>query len=278
MPLREIRGITTHVQQAGQGPDVVLLHAATSNLSLWMWSGLFSDLSRDFRVTAYDLRGHGVSGVTQSGYTSDQLAEDFAALHREFELEPAWLVGHSYGGVIAMQAAALFPERVRGVVLSDPYFAALAELEPHATRNPVWDRLRETLSIVGQDLGERVDFTHLFRVVAGLTPEQFAKIEVHGGAQSVRWLSQMPRLADTTFGDDMFAIAGLTQERLRSVRQPVIALYDQHSPFWATCHWLETNLPHCVVDTVPDAAHLAPVENPTAFNALVRKYLPTQRE
>lgn len=273
MPHVEARGVNFHYQQAGDGPDVVLLHAVTSNLAIWLFINLIDTLAQDYRVTAYDLRGHGLSEPTPTGYTSADMAADFAALHEVLQLKPAYLVGHSFGAVIALHAASLYPERVKGVILSDPYFPGLAAIEPNLPTASVWLDLRETFAHAGLDLGHDIDFATLFRVVAGLTPAQMKVIRERMGPASVRWLSGLPRLADTTCGDDLFAVAGLTAERICSVQQPVVALYDEHSPFLATCRYLEAHLPACTVDYVPGAKHLAPVQNPTAFVALVRQHL-----
>ena len=58
----------------------------------------------------------------------------------------------------------------------------------------------------------------------------------------------------------------------------MVALYDEHSPFMATCRYLKENLPSCTVEIVPGARHLGPVQNPTAFVELVRKHLARMRE
>jgi pimeloyl-ACP methyl ester carboxylesterase len=266
-------GARFHYQQAGQGPDVVLLHAVTSNMAVWLLIGLVETLARDFRVTAYDLRGHGLSEVTPSGYTSAGMAEDFRQLHEALGLGPAYLVGHSFGGVVAMHAAVLCPERVAGVVLSDSYFPGLAHVEPNLGRANVWVDLREVFRLAGLELSEEVDFTSLFRVAASFSPRQQQAVRERMGPASVRWLAQLPRLAETTCGADVFAVAGLTAERIGSVRRPVAALYDEHSPFRATCCYLSENLPDCRTEIVPGARHLAPVQNAPVFVELVRQHL-----
>jgi pimeloyl-ACP methyl ester carboxylesterase len=266
-------GASFHYQQAGQGPDVVLLHAVTSNLAVWLFINLVDTLAHDYHVTAYDLRGHGLSEVTSSGYTSAAMAEDFRELHQALGLGPAYLVGHSFGAVVALHAAVLFPERVAGLILSDPYFPGLAHVEPNLGRANVWVDLQEVFRHAGLELPPEVDFTTLFRAVAALSPEQRKAIRERIGPASARWLAGLPRLADTTCGADVFAVAGLTAERIASVRQPVVALYDEHSPFLATCRHLRECLADCTVEIVPEAAHLAPVQNAPAFVELVRKHL-----
>jgi pimeloyl-ACP methyl ester carboxylesterase len=277
VPHVNVNGAALHYQQAGAGPDVVLLHAVTANMAVWLACNLIDTLAHDYRVTAYDLRGHGLSAATPSGYTSAEMAEDFRGLHDALGLGPAYLIGHSFGGVVAMHAAATYPDRVLGMILSDPYFPGLARLEPNLGNANVWIDLREMFGHAGLDLGASVDFTTLFRTVAELNPAQLRAIRERMGPASTRWLSQLPRLAETTCGRDVFAEAGLTEERIRSVRQPVVALYDEHSPFLATCRFLEENLPNCTVEIVPGTKHMAPVQNGRLFVELVQKHMPALR-
>jgi 3-oxoadipate enol-lactonase len=277
VPHVNVNGVDLHYQQSGAGPDVVLLHAITANMAVWLVSNLVDTLARDFRVTAYDLRGHGLSGAPPTGYTSADMAEDLRGLHDALGLGPTYLIGHSFGGVVAMHAAATYPDLVRGLILSDPYFPGLARLEPNVGSANVWMDLREMFGHAGLDLGDNVDFTTLFRTVAELSPAQLRVIRERMGSASIRWLSQLPRLAVTTCGQDVFAVAGLTEDRIRSVRQPVVALYDEHSPFLATCRFLGDHLPNCKVEIVPGTKHMAPVQNGRLFVELVLKHLAALR-
>ena len=76
MPKIHANGLNFHYQQAGEGPDVVLIHGVTGDLSIWFLCKAMGVLGRSFRVTAYDLRGHGYSDVAPSGYTSADQAGD----------------------------------------------------------------------------------------------------------------------------------------------------------------------------------------------------------
>jgi 3-oxoadipate enol-lactonase len=262
-----------YYQQKGEGPDVILVHAVTSNLAVWVFINLLDALAADFRVTAYDLRGHGHSDVTPTGYTSAEMAGDLEKLHAALRLGPAYLVGHSFGGVVALHTAVLYPDLVAGVVLADTYFPGLQHLEPNLGEAGVWQELREVFGRVGAALPEHVDFDKLFRAAAELSPAQLDTVRQGMGAPSLGWLAQLPRLAATTCGADVFAVAGLTAERIAAVRQPVVALYDEHTPFPATRRYLEEHLANCKVDVVPGARHVAPLQNSRAFVRLVHKHL-----
>jgi pimeloyl-ACP methyl ester carboxylesterase len=137
----------------------------------------------------------------------------------------------------------------------------------------VWTNLSDSLRKVGSDIGDRVDFARLFREVARWTPEEHDAAHRELGAPAARWLAHLGQLATTKAGDEFFEECGLTADRIVQVQQPVTALYDEFSPFEATCDYLQRNLANCVVEIVPGAKHLAPLENPTAFVDLVRKHL-----
>jgi 3-oxoadipate enol-lactonase len=274
MPEASVNGIRLFYQQSGDGPDVVLLHAVTSNQAVWVFTGLADAIvAAGFRVTTYDLRGHGASERPPTGYTSANMAADFRALHVELGLEPALVVGHSFGGVVGLHAARLYPENVAGVVLSDSFFPGLRHVEPNFGRPNVWIDLRETFGKVGVELGETVDFAGLFRAAAGLSAEQLKTLDALVGPVGRGWLRQLPRLAETTCGDEVLAEAGLTEEALRAVEKSVAALYDEFSPFLATCRWLEENLSDCQAEIIPAAKHLAVVENTAAFTDAVLRHL-----
>ncbi|MCA9172969.1 MAG: alpha/beta hydrolase [Planctomycetales bacterium] len=272
MPRIQLRDVDTHYQQTGAGPDVILIHAFTSNLSVWMMTGITEALS-DYRVTMYDLRGHGASSVPSTHYTSADMSDDLFQLMDALGIDSAYLVGHSYGGVIGMHAASLAPQRVGGVILSDTYFPGLRELEPDMGQADVWQELRDTLRKANVEVGDQVDFARLFRVVRDFDAEQLAVVKRELGPAGARWLSQVGQMADSTAGTEMFEEAGLTADRIAAVTTPVVALYDEFSPFDATSGFLRDRLADCVTDMVPKAKHLAPVQNPADLVRLIKTHL-----
>jgi len=273
MPKIRANGLNFHYQQAGDGPDVVLIHGVTGDLSIWFLCRAMVELARSFRVTAYDLRGHGYSDRPETGYTSADQVNDAMAIADALEIDRAMLVGHSFGGVIAMHAAALHPDRIDAVVLSDPSFAALRHLE-NLNRWGHWQNFREEAEQAGVTLsGEHwYDLGKFFDQVLHLDGEKLLRFRQAVGLPG---LNRLLRLASTTCGADAKAVAGLTEELIHSVAQPVLALFGEFSPFLATADHLAQHLPHCVSRRVPGAKHRAPEENPSQFVELVNEFLMT---
>jgi len=89
------------------------------------------------------------------------------------------------------------------------------------------------------------------------------------GAVSASWISTLGSLSETTAGDDAFDIAGLDADKIAAVECPILALYDEFSPFHKTREFLEQNLKNLESDIVPGAKHLAPLQSTDDFLRLV---------
>jgi pimeloyl-ACP methyl ester carboxylesterase len=81
------------------------------------WDGVSALLEPHFRVLRPDLRGHGESEPVHDPCSRSDLAAELVGLIDALEIERAVLVGHSAGGVIAMQTVVEHPERVAALVL-----------------------------------------------------------------------------------------------------------------------------------------------------------------
>jgi pimeloyl-ACP methyl ester carboxylesterase len=246
----------------------------TGDLSIWFLCEAMGVLARSFRVTAFDLRGHGYSDVPRDGYTSADQAGDVLAIMNHLEIGRAILVGHSFGAVIALHAAILDPDRIDSLVLSDPSFPALRHLED-LSRWGHWQNFRDEALQAGVTLSAEhwYDLGRFFDQVRDLDGERLLKFRQAVGLPG---LNRLLRLAHTTCGNDAKAVAGLTEELIQSVTQPVLAIFGEHSPFLATADYLVEHLPHCVKKLVADAKHRAPEENGPRFVELVYEYLKSQ--
>ncbi len=100
---------------AGEGPALLLLHGVGSNLRTW--DRVIERLARDHTVIAPDLLGHGESAKPRADYSLGGFANGVRDLLTLLEVERVTVVGHSFGGGVAMQFAYQFPERTERVVL-----------------------------------------------------------------------------------------------------------------------------------------------------------------
>ncbi len=111
--------LVTHVQVSGPAgaPALVLLHSLGT--SLHVWDAQVDALARRFRVIRPDLRGHGLTTVTQGPYHMATLARDVLGLLDALSVANAHVAGLSIGGLIAQAMAEIAPRRVKTLILCD---------------------------------------------------------------------------------------------------------------------------------------------------------------
>ena len=149
--------IDWHLQMAGHGPLILLLHG--SGASAHSWSGMLPLLARHATVLALDLPGHGfTTGAPYGELTLPRLRESLAALLRALKLpRPALVVGHSAGAALALRWAVDAPRPPKAVLGFAPSLVA-----PPA-------RLMQWMAPVVQPFATSLPVTHLLATFAGPT-------------------------------------------------------------------------------------------------------------
>jgi 3-oxoadipate enol-lactonase/4-carboxymuconolactone decarboxylase len=115
--------ITAHVQIDGPPGATPLLLIHSLGTTSDVWEPQTDSLARSFRVIRPDLRGHGLTELTEGPYSIDQLAQDMLALLDALGVAKAHVGGLSIGGLVAQAMASLAPERVASLILCDTAMA-----------------------------------------------------------------------------------------------------------------------------------------------------------
>lgn len=122
-------------------PPLVLVHGGRDHARSWDW--VARDLRRDWHVLAPDLRGHGDSAWALGGhYTLSEFVLDVAQLIDLLDVPQVTLVGHSLGGAVSIQYAAVFPERVAKLVAIEG-LGPPPKLAQHFAARPNWQRISD---------------------------------------------------------------------------------------------------------------------------------------
>src|SRR6476660_6003190 len=119
MPYAEVSGVRLNYERAGRGaPELVFIPGWCCDHTAFQPQ--FDHFARTHNVTAIDPRGCGQSDRPDEGYSIPDLAHDVAALCAEVGIQRPVVVGHSLGGMFAVELGARYPSLARALVLVDP--------------------------------------------------------------------------------------------------------------------------------------------------------------
>lgn len=233
-------------------PDatVILVHGWSCDSSYW--SEQLSALRQHFDVITLDLAGHGKTPATRTDFSMASFGRDVAEVVAQLPADqPIVLVGHSMGGPVAVEAALLLGERVRGVIGVDT-FASIGLPKPSAVENAARlaaferDFRSTTLAFVSQSF---------FR--ADADPNLRERI-------ANDMASADPKVA-------IAAIQGLNDwdgtQRLPLLKQPIATINADQVPIDAAR--LQRYAPSFRLITLAGQGHFLMMENPSRFNPVL---------
>lgn len=276
MPVAQVNGVKLNYvqlddgQEDGPREDLIMVHGLATNLAFWYF-GYAPQAARRFRVTVFDLRGHGRSEMPPRGYTPASMAADLGGLMDHLGIRRAHFLAHSFGGVVTMNLAVQHPDRVHSLVLADSHISAVRHVE-NLRDWAYGESIQPILDRHGLDLDTRdpyFGYKLLTRVAEfqarGLpVPAEMAELVrplmgKAGSRTAAQWLHLM---SSTTAAEEMMGDDGLSLERLRAFRFPILAMYGDHSQARLTGSELLEVWPHAEFRRVRDAGHFFPTSRP----------------
>jgi pimeloyl-ACP methyl ester carboxylesterase len=258
-----VQGVEVFVQQTGSGPPLLLAHGVPDTGRIW--DEVLPRFATRYRCIVFDLPGFGRSRApddfdTSFGNLGRFLAELIAALGID---EPVSLLGHDYGGAFTMAFAALHPERVRRLVVSNHAFFV------GAYTWHVWARLWRTphlgelsmrtlrawpLFYASMRIGSRLHKAHIRQVHAQLTPGMLRMIlRLYRAADPEQFQLWEPRM--------LAATASI----------PCLVLWGEQDPYIPP--WVADCFGARRVVRLPEAGHWVPKQAPERFAAEALAFL-----
>ncbi len=263
MPTVQVGQTKINYQEAGTGEPLVLLHGLGSNSRSWRHQ--LAGLAQSFRVLAWDAPGYGLSDdlavFDGPAFTMADFAHVLGAFFDALKIDQAHIVGHSMGGVLALEFYQHYRERVKSLVLADTNRGGGAK--PQAERQATLQRRLHAL--------------------ATQTPAQIAQarapglLSPHADAVLVADVSSI--YAEIRPAGYRLATLGLDRanhtDLLPQVNVPTLILcgeLDTVTPP-AESEILAQNIPHADLKFIPRAGHSSNQEQPQVFNRLVLDFL-----
>ena len=256
-----------YFRESGAGPGVVCVHSNASSSS--QWRALMESLSSGFHVLSPDTHGAG-KGPPWPTDRPLELLDEVSLLEPVFARAgtPFSLVGHSYGGAVALKAAVQQPQRVRALVLYEPTLFAWVDAA-FASPNDA-DGIRQAVerAVAALASGDRstaarhfIDFWMGPGAWVATPPARRAAIEeaivnVQGWGQAL-FSEPMPLQA------------------LVALKMPVLLMVGKTSPASAraVAHLLAQALPGLEMQEFEGLGHMGPVTHPEVVNPVIEKFL-----
>lgn len=245
-------GVQIHYTVQGLGDPVVLIHGFTSSIdSNWRTNGIIDKLSSDFQVIALDTRGHGKSDKPHDAASyGTEMTEDVVRLLDHLEIDKAHIVGYSMGGFITLKLLTDHPDRFLSAVLggsgwSEEGLEGLDELAESLETGKGIGPLIEALTPEGQPVPSE---------------EQMAMIN-----QMLMATNDPLALAAVIHGMDDLEI---TEEQIRSIEVPVLALIGEIDPLRSTVDRLLEVQPDVEVVVLEGKDHMTAISDPALVDGM----------
>lgn len=257
MHFRLSNGVSLAYHVRGAGRLVMFLHPIGTRGAFW--DSVVDRLQDRCRCVTVDLRGHGESDVPHHRFTLDDLADDVSELLRVERASDAVLVGCSLGGMVAQAIALKSPELVSGLVLADTTHRQTEE-----SRKAVLQRAADSLN--GMPAMLQSTLTRWF-------PPAFLALDGPEVAACRDWLLEddpvvfawaWQAISELDFGD-----------RIAAIKQPVLVTRGSvdASSGRETMQAMAKLLPRARYAEIEGAGHVAPLQQPDDFAALLVEFL-----
>ncbi len=251
-----------------KGPKVLMIHCSLAHSGAWQ--GVAARLSRHAEIRAYDLPGHGRSGAWHPGEEYQEQAMEMAiGLIRDWGEDPVHVVGHSFGGTVALRLAVEHPELVASLTLYEPvFFTAGFQAFPELKAEHDAEMAGYADAFAAGDYeGAARAFMRVWG--DGRSWDSLPEAQRQGFIDRIQLIDA---IKGTNYGDPG---AMLAQGRLRSLSCPVLLMEGAESPVYVARinDALQMQIPDAERVVLQGAAHMGPVTHAAAVAAELQDFL-----
>ena len=263
-----VNGIRLHYRVYGEGTPLVLAHGFGATLD--MWAEQIEPFSQRYQVVVYDTRGHGRTEAPRDwpSYSVDDYVEDQRQLMDHLGIESAYVGGLSMGGMIALQFALTYPQRLRALLLCDTA-ASNRDMEGvhgGGPEGPVGAAVRRFIVRDVIPAG--------FAVARYLPLERLPQLrDAPEGVKSyVRTLRQHTALGLRGAWHALMERPDV-EDRLDEIRVPTLIVVGERDRLLAPSRLMQQRIRDCRFVLIRDSAHGTANWRPEAFNKAVLDFL-----
>ncbi|MDQ0200277.1 alpha/beta fold hydrolase [Neobacillus ginsengisoli] len=240
----------------GQGTPILFIHPPL--LTHFNFENQMKELSRDFQVITFDIRGHGRSSFSKQHLTYPLIAEDMKHLLDHLKIQKAFICGYSTGGTIALEFLLSNPDRASGGIL----ISGMSEVSDWVLRNKI--RVAITLTKL-----KGLSALALFIAWTNSTKSSFWKMvkeEQKGNAQNIEEYYQ-------------YSLSYNCTNKLKNINKPILLIYGQKDQgFHRYAKLLHEKLPQNELIWIQDVKHQLPTKAAFLLNSQIKQFIYTYKE
>ena len=274
----EVQFVTLHGHRrayvkVGEGPALLLLHGLGCDHTTW--EPVLDALSRRYTVIAPDLLGHGLSDKPRADYSVGGYANGMRDLLTVLGIDKVTVLGHSFGGGVAMQFAYQFPERTERLILvGSGGLGPEVSSSIRAVTTPGFHQAMALLTLPGirhlgkaglialsrTDLKATRDLDEVACIYDSFKDPAFRAAIHHVVSAVVDWKGQIVTMADRAYLTEAMPMAVIwgRDDRVIPVR---------HASNAAAL------APNARIEVIPDAGHFPHKDHPQRFAKIVHEFI-----
>jgi len=251
-------------QAQGEGPPVLLIHGS---LLASAWDPILDHPAlRSFQLILWHRRGYGDSSAAPAGFSLQDQAADAAAVLAYYGVSSAHIVGHSFGGRIALRLLADRSDIVKSLTLLESGGPPVASLEDF--------RAVIEFSVASHEAGDDAAALDSFLSYVGGSDYRVRCDDVLPQG----WFRQMLVDVHNFFDVELPSASPFESEFAREIDFPVLIVVGEKSPrfFQDGFAWLTEHIDRADTYRLPHSSHIMQVDNPTELASRVARFLASQ--
>ena len=273
MPSKKVKisGVNVHFVETGKGPPILFLHGLGGS---WRdWSANLPAFASNYRAMAMDFPGFGESDKPEVRYSIEWLTDGVERFLQQQECDRLNLVGHSMGGLVALNLASRPKSRVKKLVITDAVrisdkseFLAYAMSKKIMGADTEWEFvesfLKDQFRSMADDLIEKQK--------PQTARDLFESLKVPIIGKPLLPMTPEVQMIASIFDFDI-------RPKLASIQQPTLILWGAKDSIASPqdASFLQTKIHASTLIIFPDSGHSPMMEHPSLFNQELGKFLQT---
>jgi len=265
-------GVKIHYVTMGEGPVLIMLHGFPDFWYTWRYQ--MADLSKDYKVVAVDLRGYNKSDKPKgaNNYSMLLLMQDVMAVMSDLKEEKATIIANDWGGAIAWQLAAYFPDKVERLIACNiPHPAAMRN---YLVDHPSTGQYAQDFMKEGAE--KNLSAKGLTSLHSGLSDTDRKRYEAAFEASSFESMLNYYRANYPRTSNLKSSQQSTSRPAPSNIKSPVLMIYglkDKALPpgmLNDTWDYVDNEV---TIRTIPEAGHFVQQEAADKVNKMIRSWL-----